>query len=143
VLQSHRFSVRVVAARRTFWEKAMLLHEETYRPSDRRRGERLSRHYYDLYCLIQRGIADESIADRGLFERVAAHREVFFRYTWMDYSTRAPGKLRLLPDTGRRQAWERDYAAMSETMFFGKSPEFEEILGVVGEFERRFNASAG
>lgn len=27
-----RFPVRAVAARRTFWEKVMLLHEETYRP---------------------------------------------------------------------------------------------------------------
>lgn len=143
LLQSYRFSVRVVAARRTFWEKAMLLHEETYRPADRRRGERLSRHYYDLYCLIQRGVADQAIADQGLFEKVAAHREVFFRYTWMDYATLRPGRLRLLPESGRREAWQRDYAAMRETMFFGEAPEFDEILSVVGEFERRFNAGTG
>ncbi len=140
LLTPSRFAVRVVAARRTFWEKAMLLHEETYRPADKRRGERMSRHYYDLFSLIRRGVADAAVADQGLFERVAAHREVFFRYTWMDYRTLQPGTLRLLPEPAQREAWERDYAAMRDTMFFGETPAFEEILGVIGEFERRFNA---
>lgn len=121
----------------------MLLHEETYRPADKRRGDRMSRHYYDLFSLIRRGIADEAVADRGLFERVAAHRAVFFRYTWMDYGTLQPGTLRLLPDAGQRETWERDYAAMRGSMFFGEAPAFDEILRVVGEFERRFNAAAG
>jgi hypothetical protein len=88
-------------------------------------------------------VADEAVGDPGLFERVAAHREVFFRHTWMNYGTLMPGTLRLLPEPGQRAAWERDYAAMRETMFFGARPAFEEILSVVGEFERRFNAGAG
>ena len=121
----------------------MLLHEETYRPGGKRRGDRLSRHYYDLYCLIRRGFADNAVADQGLFERVAAHREVFFRYTWMDYRTLCPGRLRLLPAPDQQEAWQRDYAAMRDTMFFGEAPQFEEILRVVGEFERGFNAAAG
>ena len=32
---------------------------------------------------------------------------------------------------------------MREAMFFGDTPEFDEILYVVGEFEQRFNATAG
>jgi hypothetical protein len=31
---------------------------------------------------------------------------------------------------------------MAEPMFYGARPEFGEILRVVGEFERGFNASA-
>jgi len=31
---------------------------------------------------------------------------------------------------------------MREAMFFGESPDFGEILTVVGEFEQRFNAMA-
>jgi len=34
VLGAGTFAVRTVAARRTFWEKALLLHEETFRPHD-------------------------------------------------------------------------------------------------------------
>ena len=86
---------RSVMPRRTFWEKAMLLHEETFRPKAKRRGEAMARHYYDLYRLILAGIGDESAGDLDLFERVAAHRQVFFRHTWVDYSTLNPGQLRL------------------------------------------------
>lgn len=110
---------------------------------DKRRADRLSRHYYDLHCLIGHGIADQALADTGLFDRVAAHRKVFFRYAWMDYATLRPGALRLLPSDERRPEWKQDYEAMRETMFFGEAPTFDEILGVVGEFELRFNASAG
>jgi hypothetical protein len=141
VVQS-RFPVRVVAARRTFWEKAMLLHEETYRPLTKQRQERLSRHYYDLYCLITRGVSDQALADAGLFDRIAAHRQVFFRYTWMDYATLRPGALRLLPAPEQRVSWSQDYDAMRETMFFGNAPSFDDILCVVGAFEQRFNDAA-
>jgi predicted nucleotidyltransferase component of viral defense system len=140
LMAPHRFSVRVVAARRTFWEKAMLLHEESYRPGDKRRADRLSRHYYDLFNLIRRGVADAAMADKGLFERVATHREVFFRHSWMDYRTLQRGSLRLQPQPDAHEAWERDYAAMRDTMFFGEAPAFDDILAVVGDFERRFNA---
>ncbi len=37
------FELRTVAPRRTFWEKTMLLHEETYRPKEKARKPRLSR----------------------------------------------------------------------------------------------------
>jgi len=90
--------VRAVLPRRTFWEKAMLLHEETFRPSDKKwPRDAMARHYYDLYRLIQAGIGDQAIQDVGLFHRIVAHRQVFFRYTWVDYSTFDFGQLRLLP----------------------------------------------
>ena len=46
--------LRVLAARRTFWEKATILHAEYYRPSDKATGERLSRHYSDLAQTMER-----------------------------------------------------------------------------------------
>lgn len=143
VLADAAFSVRAVAPRRTFWEKAFLLHEETFRPTDKPRKRRLARHYYDLWSLISKGIAVQAVADPGLFDRVAEHRQVFFRYTWVDYATFRPGSLRLVPDESQRADWGRDYNAMRAEMFFGEVPTFEEILRVVGEFERLFNESGG
>jgi predicted nucleotidyltransferase component of viral defense system len=136
------FPVRTLAAERTFWEKAMLLHEETFRPEDRPRNPRLARHYYDLWCLISRGVAERAVADRDLFRRVAEHREAFFHISWVDYATLRPGSLRLLPPPRRRDAWRRDYEQMRGPMFFGEIPSFEEILRVVGDFERQFNETA-
>lgn len=141
LLGSSRFTVRAVAPRRTFWEKVMLLHEETYRPAEKKRTARLSRHYYDVWCLITRGVADQAIADTGLFERVAAHRAVFFRHTWMDYTTLKRGSLRLMPLRTQYPEWQRDYESMRETMFFGETPEFLEILMKIEEFQDKFNRS--
>lgn len=135
------FALRTVAPRRTFWEKAMLLHEETYRPKEKPRKARLSRHYYDLWSLIEKGIAREAIADAGLFGRVAAHRQAFFRYGWMDYATLARGRLRVVPPEDQLDSWRRDYAAMSREMFFGAPPSWKDVLATVGRFESEFNGA--
>ncbi|MCK9391269.1 MAG: nucleotidyl transferase AbiEii/AbiGii toxin family protein [Syntrophales bacterium] len=49
-----KFTVQAVAPERTFWEKAMLLHEETFRSIEKPRKARLARHYYDLCVLSKR-----------------------------------------------------------------------------------------
>jgi len=134
-------SVHTLAPERTFWEKAMLLHEETFRPADKPRKERMARHYYDVWCLITRGVAERAAKDRALFDRVAAHREIFFRLGWVDYTTLQPGSLRLTPPPEHRDAWRRDYGEMVEPMFYGERPSFDEILRVAGEFEQHFNAA--
>lgn len=131
--------VRVLAPERTFWEKSMLLHEEACRPVGKTRKARLARHYYDLWCLITKGVAAKAVASTGLFERVATHREIFFNWSWMDYSTLRPGQLRLVPPADQIQEWRQDYESMRREMFFGEVPGFEEILDVVGKFERQFN----
>jgi len=139
---AHTFSVRTVAARRTFWEKAMLLHEELHRPADKKRRARLSRHYYDLWCLIESGEAARAAADPDLFGNVLAHRRTFFHLGWMDYSTLIPGTLRIVPPKEQLDYWREDYAATGESLIFGKVPSFDEIMKVVGEFEREFNRLA-
>jgi len=136
------FPARVLAAERTFWEKALLLHEETFRPADKPRKIRMARHYYDVWCLITRGVAGRAAQDRPLFDRVAAHREVFFRWSWVDYTTLHPGALRFLPPAHHLEAWRKDYQEMRGEMFFGEVPTFDEILRVVGDFEKRFNESS-
>lgn len=120
----------------------MLLHEETFRPADKPRKERMARHYYDAWCLITRGVADRAAADRALFARVAEHRQIFFRLGWVDYATLQPGSLRLTPPTDHRAAWQQDYNEMAEAMFYGDRPTFDEILRTAGDFERRFNQAS-
>lgn len=136
------FTVRAVAPERTFWEKVALLHEETYREGAAAPKPRLARHYYDLWCLITRGVAERVVRDTDLFDRVAAHRAVFFRRSRDAQTSFTPGSLRLVPDAGRRTQWRRDYDAMRESMFFGEAPEFDEVLDVVAKFEETFNAIA-
>jgi len=133
--------VRVLAAERTFWEKVCLLHEETFRPTDKPRPLRIARHYYDLWCLLRAGVGKRALVDFTLFAHVVEHRKVFFRYTWVDYETHRPGSLRLLPASEDMRAWKADYEAMRGAMFFGEAPPFAEILKVVAEFEKTFNSA--
>lgn len=132
--------VRALAPERTFWEKAMLLHEESYRPPDKMRKPRMARHYYDLWCLITKGIATKAVDRVDIFERTAFHREVYFKWSWMDYSTLVKGKLRIVPLPEQESVWRRDYEAMRTEMFFGIVPEFDEVLQVTRDFQDEFNA---
>ena len=133
------FIVRAVAPERTFWEKVALLHEEGHRTSGAAPKARLARHYYDVWALIQAGVADRAVADFALFARVAAHRVVFFRKSQEAQASLQPGRLRITPSSERRAAWKQDYDAMRESMFFGEAPTFDDILAAVAEFERRCN----
>ncbi len=140
--QTH-FSVRAVSPERTFWEKAMLLHEETFRPPEKKRQARMARHYYDLYRLINAGIGHKASGDLELFERIAAHRQVYFRYAWVDYDTLCPGRLQLVPPDEQLANWKSDYTAMKDEMFFGEPPEFDDLIRTARKFQDEFNRKAG
>lgn len=136
------FPARVLAAERTFWEKACLLHEETFRPADKPRKVRMARHYYDLWCLLRAGVGERALAETALFQRVTEHRELFFRFSWVDYTTHKPGTFRLVPPPGHVANWRADYQEMLGPMFFGQTPSFDEMMTAVAEFERVFNGTA-
>jgi len=133
------FPVNVLAAERTFWEKACLLHEETFRPIDKPRKLRMARHYYDLWSLLRAGVGISALSDESLFRRVVEHREIFFSYSWVDYSTHRRGTFRLVPFEHQLEAWQKDYKAMIGPMFFGDVPQFDEIIKEVRQFEEELN----
>ena len=119
----------------------MLLHEETYRPqANRRNRQGMARHYYDLYRMIQAGLGDQAYENIDLFQRIVEHRQVFFRYTWHDYSTMAYGQLRLLPVEAELPTWKSDYESMQQEMFYGDVPVSEDILRIVGDFQYKLNS---
>ncbi len=135
-------TVSVLAAERTFWEKACLLHEETFRPADKPRKIRMARHYYDLWCLLRAGVGESALADTALFRRVVEHREIFFRHSWGDYATHKPGTFRLAPPEAHLAGWRNDYRQMLGPMFFGEVPDFDAIIAAAADFAVRFNATA-
>jgi len=139
ILSDSDFSLRTVAARRTFWEKAVLLHEETFRPPNKSRKARMSRHYYDLWCLITKGFSNEAISEPDLFSRVVLHNSLFFRKSWVDYESLLKGNLHLIPKAEQLAEWKKDYESMSKEMFFEDPPKFDEIMIVIQKFEEEFN----
>ena len=61
-------NIRTVEAKRTFWEKATILHSEAYR-GEAKIPQRYSRHYYDLYMLYKSFVKEESLSDFELLEK--------------------------------------------------------------------------
>ena len=133
-------ALTVLAAERTFWEKATILHAEYYRPEAKSAPERLSRHYYDLHALCSSPVGERSVADLALLDRVAAHKQVFFRSSWARYEEAKPGTLRLLPPTARSAALKADYQRMRD-MFFSEPPALDTILESLEMLETQINGS--
>jgi hypothetical protein len=133
--------VRALRPERTFWEKVMLLHEETFRPPHKVRRPRMARHYYDVWRLIEAGVAKRAAADTELFEQVTNHRKVFFKHNWVDYDTVKRGSIQMLPRSGQIEEWRRDYAAMQDEMFVGTPPTFDAILTAITQFQSEFNSA--
>lgn len=144
VFSSPSFTVRAVSPVRTFWEKAMLLHEESFRPTGKtRRKQYLSRHYYDLYRLVTAGVGRKAADDLELLWRVVNHRKIYFRYTWVDYDAIVPGRLSLVPSEEKLPQWNTDYENMRREMFYGEVPTFNEIIEVLRRFQDEFNQRQG
>jgi predicted nucleotidyltransferase component of viral defense system len=132
--KNHSTEVKVLSVQRTFFEKATLLHAEYHRPVEKNMPSRLSRHYYDMAMLIQKGV----IIDEGLLEKVAEHKKIFFQSSWAKYDEAKKGTLHVLPNDKRLKALEEDYKKMEE-MFFVKPLDFSEILGILSSWEKDFN----
>jgi hypothetical protein len=127
-------AVQVLAAERTFWEKATLLHAECHRPSEKPMPARYARHYHDLARLAKSPVAEKALADTGLRKRVVAHKSVYFRSASANYELAAPPTLRLIPDPERLAELEKDHDAMAP-MFFTPPPPMSEILEILRELE--------
>lgn len=137
------FGVRVIAASRTFWEKVCLLHEERLCPEGKPRRPRLARHFYDLWCLDRKGVADQALADPGLFRRVVDDRRASYNVSWVRYERMTAAALRILPAEGAYPAWRADYAKMRAEMFFGESPDFDQLMEQIRRLEMRVRGGEG
>jgi len=131
--------VPTVAAERTFWEKATILHQEAHREPKKPLPPRYSRHYYDLYRMNLAPVAAAALERLDLLEEVVAFKKQFYRSPWANYDAARPGGLRLLPPAHNQKALADDYRSM-KSMLFGSVPEFEDIEQGLAELERRVNA---
>ena len=135
-------NVHVLAAERTFWEKATILHMWHHAPAEKKFRDRQSRHYYDVVRLYQHELGMAAIKDTDLLLKVARHKEVFFPAAWARYADAKPGTLRIVPPDARLTELEQDYRKMQE-MIFGEPPAFERLLEVLRRIEAEINGIAG
>ena len=138
VFEKSNCTVNTIVAKRTFWEKATILHHEANRPVDSAMPTRYSRHYYDLAMMSKSEVKNEALADLDLLQNVVEFKQKFYPRTWAKYEEAIPGTLKLLPPEFRLDSLEKDYKAM-QNMIFDKYISFDEIIGILENLEKEIN----
>lgn len=131
--------IKVLAAERTFWEKATILHDQFHRSEADKTADRSSRHYYDLFRLASTDIASRAIENIGLLRNVVENKKIFFTRAASKYDEALTGNLHLSPNPDRLPALRADYESMSE-MFFSEPPKLDAILKELAQLEERINS---
>jgi hypothetical protein len=131
------FVVNTVSPKRTFLEKAFLLHEALQK--GRTNSYRMTRHLYDLHKLMDTKFAEEALSDEKLYKTTVEHRSIMTREKGVDYSTHRPSKLNFVPESEVVILWKDDYRNMQETFIYEQPVSFEELLERMKELCNRFN----
>lgn len=131
--------VSTILAKRTFWEKATILHQEAHRPADKVMPSRYSRHYYDLALMSMSDIKNEALADLDLLQKVVDFKVQFYPSGFARYDTARVGSLLLVPADARLAELRQDYDKMQE-MIFDKHLDFDIIIHRLFELEKEINS---
>jgi hypothetical protein len=129
--------VIAITAERTFWEKATILHQQSYRTTAMPSG--YSRHYYDMVMLANSPIKANALGDLKLLRDVVEFKQRFYRSGWAHYELAKPGTLRLMPSEAGIKLLRDDYRSM-RPMFFSEPPEWDTILHSLAMLEGEINA---
>ena len=140
-----------IMAKRTFWDKATILHREFYGPATKRdketdevvpshTPERYSRHYHDLYQMGRVAVKDEALADFDLLKEVIEYKNQFYPCGWgHTFDECATGGLHLLPNENNHALLIEDYEKNTKRMIFGDTPEWKTILEFLKKLEDEIN----
>lgn len=135
-------NVTTIRAERTFWDKVVIAHGMRSwferRGEVRHEGQRISRHYYDLHCILQTDCGAEAALDRVLGDDCVAHARTFFHRPDFDLASARPGSFHIVPTVEMADRLRNDYQNMS-TMIFGEIPDFSTILASLENLENSLN----
>ncbi|TIU42687.1 nucleotidyl transferase AbiEii/AbiGii toxin family protein [Mesorhizobium sp.] len=134
--------VTTIEATRTFWDKVVIAHglRRWYerRGELRQEGQRVSRHYYDLHCLLGSETGKAALGDLDLGADCVRHARMFFDRPDYDLPSAVPGSFAIAPAPKMVDALTRDYANTA-AMIFGTPPSFDDILESARQIEQDIN----
>ena len=135
IFKNAETQVYTVEPERTFWEKVTILHREAMRAPERGlMPSRYSRHYYDLWCMIQAETKDAAFKKLDLLNEVVSFKRKFYRCSWACYEQATSKGIRLMPPAHTFSDLKEDYRHM-QNMIFGPKPPFEDILAAIQGLE--------
>ena len=129
--------VKTAIAEKTFLEKAFLLHE-LFSVNNSVEARRRSRHIYDLYMMMQQGIAGKAIPNDELWQTIHHHRSTLTSMQGVDYTPDIRKRIQLVPPMECRDGWKKDYEIMTGTMIYGDRPAFDVLMESMRNLELLF-----
>lgn len=131
-------NITTIDAERTFWDKVIILHGlRSYfdnKGEMRQQGNRVSRHYYDIFKLLQSNVGQKAKVNYNLAINCARHAEIFFYRPDYDLHLARKGLFKLAPTTKMMNVLKQDYQAMT-SMIFGDVPNFDDVIQAILGFE--------
>ncbi len=137
------FIVNVVLPEKTLIEKMFLLPEEFQKTKEKMKEQRMSRHLYDIFQIMETKYFTNAIKNEKLFRAICLHREKFTPLKpigTVDYDNLTIGDLQLVPPKNIIGDYMKDYREMQTTMFYGESPSFETILQKLEKIQSKENS---
>ena len=83
--------------------------------------------------------AEKALDDRGLYQSIVEHREVYTYLSGIDYTSHFPPNLNPIPPTDLQDAWAKDYETMQKEMIYGDSLPFYDLIERIGALVKVIN----
>jgi len=136
-----KINIPTVLPSRTFLEKIFLLHEEFQKPlTIKIRSDRMTRHLYDISKLMGTHHEEEALSNEELYRNIVKHREMLTKLLWVNYLNHKPGTIDFIPPPRVIQEWKKDYEKMRESMFYGHTDSFEDLISNLKDLRYRINS---
>lgn len=135
-------AIPTVLPTRTLLEKIFLLHEEFQKPADREiNSKRMTRHLYDISRIMDTEYLDAALKDQSLYDTIVIHRQMLTNISWVDYSKHDRKTIDFIPPATEMDKWRADYKSMQESMIYGESESFEDLIHKLKGLRERINNS--
>jgi len=122
------------------WEKLTALHQ--YSTMEREpNANRLARHWYDVDCMLQKGVVDIAGTNQARNDVVEMKKQRWAE-NGVDYELALQGELKLVPDAKRLAGIAADHqAAVQGRMFFirRQPDDFDKIIGRISRAQDVIN----
>ena len=129
-------TIKTVSPTRTFLEKAFLMCEEYQKNPPR--TYRMSRHFYDLECLMDTEYGRAALMDNALYQEIINHRRKFYHVGAVDYNQLQRESISIVPPKELMPLYEADYADMRKSFIYDSSKDFGQLMARMVELEGRF-----
>ncbi|ENY54014.1 Hypothetical protein, DUF1814 family [Metamycoplasma alkalescens 14918] len=131
-----KIEVKMVAPIRTFFEKLLILHRECNRPEKNKHPKRYSRHFYDVYQMLQTEIKNESLTNFDLLKKIIDFKKNFYPSNFANYDDILKGNITIVPNKESIEYFSKDYEQMKFMIFEQPVVTFKKIIDTLREYEK-------